>query len=220
VDELSTLYLCTLLRNQVIPSFYILHLSEISVTRLIFIGAPGSGKGTQAQILAQHFQIPHISTGDILRAAVQDQTDLGLQAKSYMDAGDLVPDTLILDLIRDRLAQADASKGWILDGFPRNVAQAEFLDKLLAEIGHQDYVALELSVPDDRLVERLLLRGRADDNEETIRHRLQIYHQKTSPLTAFYQQQQRLRQVDGDRELELVSKDLQAVLASWSWPPE
>jgi adenylate kinase len=184
------------------------------VTRLIFIGAPGAGKGTQAQILAQRFQIPHISTGDILRAAVQDQTDLGLQAKSYMDAGDLVPDTLILDLIRDRLTQADATKGWILDGFPRNVAQAEFLDKLLAEIGHEDYVALELSVPDDRLVERLLLRGRADDNEETIRHRLQIYHQKTSPLTAFYQQQQRLRQVDGYRELELVSKDLQAALAS------
>jgi adenylate kinase len=220
VDGLSTLYLCNLLRKQVIPSLYILYLSESPVTRLIFIGAPGSGKGTQAQILVQRFQIPHISTGDILRAAVQDQTDLGLQAKSYMDAGDLVPDTLILDLIRDRLTQADASKGWILDGFPRNVAQAEFLDKLLAEIGHQDYVALELSVPDDRLVERLLLRGRADDNEETIRHRLQIYHQKTSPLTAFYQQQQRLRQVDGDRELELVSKDLQAVLASWFWPPE
>jgi adenylate kinase len=184
------------------------------VTRLIFIGAPGAGKGTQAQILAQRFQIPHISTGDILRAAVQDQTDLGLQAKAYMDAGDLVPDTLILDLIRDRLAQADASKGWILDGFPRNVAQAEFLDQLLAEIGHQDYVALELSVPDDRLVERLLLRGRADDNEETIRHRLQIYHRKTSPLTAFYQQQHRLHQVDGYRELEVVSKDLQAALTA------
>jgi adenylate kinase len=187
------------------------------LTRLIFIGAPGAGKGTQAQILAERCQIPHISTGDILRAAVKNQTELGLKAKAFMDAGDLVPDSLILDLIRDRLAEADAKNGWILDGFPRNISQAEFLDKLLAEIGQEDYVALELSVPDDALVERLLLRGqadgRADDNESTIRHRLEVYHQKTSPLTAFYHQQQRLRQVDGFRELEVVSQDLQAALA-------
>jgi adenylate kinase len=182
------------------------------LTRLIFIGAPGAGKGTQALILSEQYQIPHISTGDILRAAVQNETELGLKAKAFMDAGDLVPDALILDLIRDRLGQPDAKQGWILDGFPRNVPQAEFLDKLLAEIGQQDYVALELAVPDEALVERLLQRGRADDNEDTIRHRLQVYHQKTSPLTAFYQQQQRLRQVDGFRELEVVSKDLQAAL--------
>jgi adenylate kinase len=182
------------------------------LTRLIFIGAPGAGKGTQAQLLAENFQIPHISTGDILRAAVQDQTELGLKAKAYMDAGDLVPDSLILDLIRDRLAQSDASKGWILDGFPRNVAQAEFLDRLLADIGQQDYVALELAVPDDALVVRLLQRGRADDNEETIRRRLQVYHQQTSPLTAFYEQQQRLRQVNGYQELPVVSAALQAAL--------
>ncbi len=183
------------------------------MTRLIFIGAPGAGKGTQAAILAEHFHIPHISTGDILRAAVKDQTELGIKAKAYMDAGDLVPDTLILDLIRDRLAQSDAATGWILDGFPRNVAQAEFLDKLLAEINQHDYVGLELFVPDDILVERLMLRGRADDNAETIRHRLRVYHQQTSPLTAFYKNQQRLRQVNGHQELEVVAKDLQTALA-------
>jgi adenylate kinase len=182
------------------------------LTRLIFIGAPGAGKGTQAAILAEHFHIPHISTGDILRAAVADQTELGLQAKAYMDAGDLVPDSLILDLIRDRLAQSDAANGWILDGFPRNVAQAEFLDKLLVEINQHDYVGLELFVPDDILVERLMLRGRADDNADTIRRRLGVYHQQTSPLTAFYKNQQRLRQVNGHQELAVVAQDLQAAL--------
>jgi adenylate kinase len=183
------------------------------LTRLIFIGAPGAGKGTQAAILAEHFHIPHISTGDILRAAVKDQTELGVKAKEYMDAGNLVPDSLILDLIRDRLAQSDAATGWILDGFPRNVAQAEFLDKLLVEIDQQDYVGLELFVPDDILVERLMLRGRADDNADTIRHRLGVYHQQTSPLTTFYQNQQRLRQVNGHQELAVVAQDLQAALA-------
>jgi adenylate kinase len=183
------------------------------VARLIFIGAPGAGKGTQAQILASRLGIPHISTGDILRAAVQEQTPLGVKAQAFMDAGDLVPDDLILDLIRDRLAQADAQPGWILDGFPRNVSQAEFLDQLLADIHHQDYVALELAVPDDALVTRLLARGRADDNEKTIRHRLGVYHEKTSPLTAFYQQQQRLRQVDGYQPLEAVSQSLELALA-------
>ncbi len=182
------------------------------MTRLIFIGAPGAGKGTQAQILAENLQIPHISTGDILRTAVKDQTDLGLKAKSYMDAGELVPDSLILDLIRDRLAQSDAISGWILDGFPRNAAQAEFLDQLLVAINQPDYVALELFGPDEVLVERLLLRGRADDNAEVIRKRLVIYHQQTSPLIDFYQKQQRLRRVDGNQELELVSQALQAAL--------
>jgi adenylate kinase len=183
------------------------------MTRLIFIGAPGAGKGTQAQLLAETLQIPHISTGDILRAAVKDQTDLGLKAKSYMDAGELVPDSLILDLIRDRLAQPDAQAGWILDGFPRNAAQAEFLDQLLVEIKQPDYVAIELHVPDEALVERLLLRGRADDNAEVIRKRLVIYHQQTSPLIDFYQKQRRLRRVDGNQELALVANSLQAALA-------
>jgi adenylate kinase len=182
------------------------------MTRLIFIGAPGAGKGTQAQILAENIQIPHISTGDILRAAVKDQTELGLKAKSYMDAGDLVPDSLILDLIRDRLAQSDAATGWILDGFPRNAAQAEFLDQLLIEINQQDYAALELFVPDDVLVERLLLRGRADDNADVIRKRLVIYHQQTSPLIAFYQKQHRMRQVNGNQDLKLVASALKAAL--------
>jgi adenylate kinase len=182
------------------------------MARLIFIGAPGAGKGTQAQILSENLRIPHISTGDILRAAVKDQTELGLKAKSFMDAGDLVPDSLILDLIRDRLSQADALSGWILDGFPRNTSQAEFLDELLVAINQQDYVALELFVPDDVLVERLLLRGRADDNADVIRKRLVVYHQQTSPLTAFYQKQQRLRQVNGNQDLNLVASALQAAL--------
>ncbi len=182
------------------------------MTRLIFIGAPGAGKGTQAQILAENLRIPHISTGDILRTAVKDQTELGLKAKAYMDTGDLVPDSLILDLIRDRLAQEDALTGWILDGFPRNAPQAEFLDALLVAINQPDYVALELFVPDDVLLERLLLRGRADDNADVIRKRLVIYHQQTSPLMDFYRKKQRLRQVNGNQDLKLVGSALQAAL--------
>ncbi len=176
--------------------------------RLIFLGPPGAGKGTQAQILSQNHQIPHISTGDILRAAVAQQTSLGKQAKNYMDGGELVPDSLILDLIQDRLSDSDASNGWILDGFPRNVNQAAFLDKLLEKLNQNANCVLNLEVPDEILVERLLTRKRKDDNEETIRRRLEVYHQDTVPVIDFYHQKKTLKTIDGNQSMEAVTEAL------------
>ncbi len=187
------------------------------MTRLIFLGAPGAGKGTQAQILAANCGIPHISTGDILRAQVKEQTELGIQAQAYMNKGELVPDSLILDMIRARLSQDDAvNAGWILDGFPRNVAQAEFLDRLLIEIGQNYNLAIDLGVPQDRLVARLLerakIQNRPDDTEEVIRRRLVVYDEQTAPLLDYYQQKGVLRSVDGDRELTEVTHHLEALV--------
>jgi adenylate kinase len=187
------------------------------MTRLIFLGAPGAGKGTQAQILAESAGISHISTGDILRAQVKGQTELGLKAKSYMDNGELVPDSLILDMIRARLSQSDAvSAGWILDGFPRNVSQAEFLDRLLAEIGQNYDLAINLDVPQDRLVERLLnratIQNRPDDTEDVIRRRLVVYDEQTLPLIDYYRHKGVYREVNGDRDLAVVTSDLEALV--------
>lgn len=178
--------------------------------RLIFLGPPGAGKGTQAQLLSQSYSIPHISTGDILRAAVQEQTLLGKKAQNYMDRGELVPDELILDLIKERLSQPDAKQGWILDGFPRNVSQAAFLDKLLAQLGLNADTVLNLEVPDEVLIERLLARKRKDDNEETIRRRLEVYHQDTVPVIDYYTNQGSLKAVNGNLAMEEVTKSLQA----------
>jgi adenylate kinase len=182
------------------------------VARLIFLGPPGAGKGTQADTLAHLCNIPHISTGDILRGAVAQQTDLGIKAQSYMDQGELVPDQLILDLVRDRLGQRDIEKGWILDGFPRNVNQAVFLDKLLQEIEQTCDCVVNLEVPDDVLVARLLSRGRKDDSEEVIRNRLQVYREQTAPLIDFYSDRQQLISVDGNRSVEHVNVDLQQII--------
>jgi adenylate kinase len=184
------------------------------VTRLIFLGPPGAGKGTQAGMLAQLSGIPHISTGEILRASAAQQTDLGLKAKSYMDQGELVPDQLVLDLIRDRLSMADATSGWILDGFPRNISQAAFLDSLLNEI-HQSYdCVVNLEVPSEVLVLRLLERGRADDTEETVRNRLNVYNEQTSPLMNYYRDRQKLVSVDGNQPIELVTSELHRIVLS------
>jgi adenylate kinase len=182
------------------------------VPRLIFIGAPGAGKGTQAKTLADVCGIPHISTGDILRSAVANQTPLGVQAKAYMDRGDLVPDSLVVELIRERLDQPDAQKGWILDGFPRNVSQAEFLDTLLDKIQHHYDSVINLDVPDEVLVARLLGRGRADDTEEVIRQRLQVYREQTAPLIEFYHQRDKLVAVNGDQTMAEVTADLKALV--------
>lgn len=177
-------------------------------TRLIFLGPPGAGKGTQAEVLAEALSIPHISTGEILRQSIRDQTTLGKQAKSFVDQGDLVPDSLILDLIRERLQQDDAKTGWILDGFPRNVAQAEFLSTLLSELNQSCDVVLNLEVPDTVLVQRLLGRGRKDDNETTISRRLEVYREQTAPVIKFYQDNGSLKSVDGDRPMEEVTAAL------------
>ncbi|MEO0430106.1 MAG: adenylate kinase [Cyanobacteria bacterium J06656_5] len=180
--------------------------------RVIFLGPPGAGKGTQASFLSKDFGVPHISTGDILRSAVAAKTDLGQKAESYMNAGELVPDDLILDLIRERLNQEDAGKGWILDGFPRNVSQANFLDKLLVEIEQPCECVLNLEVPDNVLISRLLERGRKDDNEDVIRNRLEVYRRQTEPLIEFFRSRQQLVSINGNQSMDSVEADLKQVL--------
>ena len=154
--------------------------------RLILVGPPGAGKGTQAVHLAEHYQIPHISTGDIFRANLQNGTALGLKAKSYMDKGELVPDSLTNEMVKDRLAKDDAKSGFLLDGFPRNVSQAEVLNAMLAESGVLLDAALELSLDNEEIVKRLSIRGRDDDKEEIIRRRLEVYGEQTAPIISFY----------------------------------
>ncbi|PPS45220.1 adenylate kinase [Chroococcidiopsis sp. TS-821] len=185
------------------------------MTRLIFLGAPGAGKGTQAQTLAHHRNIPHVSTGDILRQAMQKQTPLGVRAQDYVSRGELVPDQLVNDLVEERLDEPDAQDGWILDGFPRKVSQAFFLDELLQQKQiHQDVRVINLEVPDDVLIARLLGRGRADDNEEVIRRRLEVYREQTAPLIDFYRDRQQLVSVNGNQSLEEVTAELLNVIDS------
>ena len=181
--------------------------------RLIFLGPPGAGKGTQAQIVADNHKIPHVSTGDILRAAVAQQTPLGQQAKDFMNRGELVPDALILDLIKDRLSYEDATDGWILDGFPRNVNQAAFLEKLLEKLNQSADCVLNLKVPDEVLVTRLLARKRKYYNESTIRRRLEVYHQDTVPVIDFYQTREILKTINGDQTMEEVTQALNQAIA-------
>jgi adenylate kinase len=181
------------------------------VVRLIFLGPPGAGKGTQAKTLASLWEIPHISTGDILRDAVANKTLLGVKAQGYMDAGELVPDQLVIDLVRERLNQSDAQQGWILDGFPRTVSQATFLEELLKEIDqHYDRV-VNFEVPDEVLITRMLSRGRKDDSEDVIRNRLEVYRRQTSPLIDFYQSREQLISIDGDLSIEYVTEKLRAL---------
>ncbi|MBE9039389.1 adenylate kinase [Oscillatoriales cyanobacterium LEGE 11467] len=180
--------------------------------RLIFLGAPGAGKGTQAVNLAQTWQIPHISTGDILRQAVADKSPLGIKAKSYMDGGELVPDSLVIALIEERLSQPDTRMGWILDGFPRNLTQANSLGTLLQRMVQPCDRAVYFTVETEALVERMLARGRKDDNGETIRRRLEVYQEQTTPLVDFYRQQGCLTQIDGNRSVEEVTQALYEAL--------
>jgi len=182
------------------------------VTRLIFMGPPGAGKGTQAKMLSEDMGVPHISTGDILRAAVAEGTSLGQKAEVYMNAGELVPDELMLGLIRERLDQPDAQQGWILDGFPRTVPQAEFLNQLLDDIKQPFDFAVNLDVTDEVIIARLLKRGRQDDDESVIRHRLDVYRQQTEPLIDFYRSRQRLVSINGNQTMESVQANLKQVV--------
>ena len=184
------------------------------MARLIFLGPPGAGKGTQALALAEKLQIPHISTGDILRQALTARSPLGMEAQSYMDRGELVPDNLVQAMVEERFWQSDINSGWILDGFPRTVSQAEFLAELLQKLGHGSVQVINLDVPDDILIERLLGRGRPDDTEEVIRRRLQVYHADTKPLIGFYSDRQQLVYVNGNQPLEAVNTDLHQVLTA------
>lgn len=211
--------------------------------KLIFIGPPGSGKGTQAKRLASRFDIPHISTGDMLREAVADGTELGRQAAPIMAAGGLVSDDLMIGIINDRLAKADAQRGFILDGFPRTIVQAEKLDALVGN-GQPPLRVLQLLVPDDAIVRRITLRrtcascgaiyhlennppandsvcdrcgaeviARPDDTEEAVRKRLESFHRQTMPVAAFYKSKQMLREVDGIGPVDEVFERIEKSLA-------
>lgn len=181
------------------------------MVRLILFGAPGAGKGTQAATLSRTLKVPHISTGDILRSAVANQTALGVEAQTYLNQGDLVPDALVTALIRERLGQGDTQSGWILDGFPRTVPQAQDLEQLLQELNQHCDRVVTLEVPESVLIERMLGRGRRDDTEAVIQNRLQEYHQKTAPLIHFYRDRQQLTAINGNAEVPVVT---QAILHS------
>ena len=206
---------------------------------LIFLGAPGAGKGTQAREVSRHFSIPQISTGDMLREAVRNQTPLGLAAKAKMEAGELVPDEVVCGIVEQRIGQPDCQRGFILDGFPRTIAQAEFVDSMLLAKGKGNPLVFDIKVDRDLLLKRLTgrrtcsvggeiynvyfnppkvegicdkdggkLLQRADDNEETIRQRLVAYEKQTSPLIDYYRRKGFLKEVDGNRAPELITKEL------------
>lgn len=185
--------------------------------RVVFLGPPGSGKGTQAKLLAKRLGVPAVSTGDMLREAVRRETALGRRAKAIMEAGELVPDDVVIGLIRERMAAPDAAAGFLLDGFPRTIAQAEALDRLLEDGGAPLDLVVNLAVPEKALLDRLLGRageeGRSDDRPETIRERLRVYAEKTAPLVAFYESAGLLTHVDGLGTVEEVSGRIDGALA-------
>jgi adenylate kinase len=182
--------------------------------RIILMGPPGAGKGTQGEVLASEWQVPKIAPGDIFRAEISQGTELGLKVKSYSDAGRLVPDAVVIEVIESRLKQDDTQAGWILDGFPRTVAQAEALDLLLAEIAQPYDSVINLDVPDQILIDRLKARaidqGRADDNEDIIKNRLEEYNAKTRPLLEFYGN--KVKQIDGTPSMLEVTETIKKFL--------
>ena len=177
--------------------------------RLLLIGAPGAGKGTQAVKLAEHFGVAHISSGDLLRQHVKDHTAFGAKVKEYVSAGDLVPDQLVLDMLRKPIVEASANGGYVLDGFPRTVDQAEVAYETARELGVAVQVAAYLDVPREELVRRLLARGRgADDTQAVIEHRLEVYDAKTQPMIAYYAEREILVTVDGSQPPDDVTAAL------------
>ena len=171
--------------------------------RLVLVGPPGAGKGTQAVRIAEQLGIPHISTGDLFRANLAEETPLGLEAKGYMDAGNLVPDSVTVGMVKARLADPDAAKGFLLDGFPRTTSQADALGEILSESGDELDAVVELQVSEDVVVERLLARGRSDDTEAVIRNRQQVYRDETAPLLDYYRD--RLGTVDAAGEVAEIT---------------
>ena len=211
--------------------------------KIIMLGAPGAGKGTQAKMIADKYNVPHISTGDIFRANIKNGTELGKEAKTYMDKGLLVPDELTVKILLDRVAQDDCKNGYVLDGFPRTIPQAEVLDKALTELGDKIDFAIDVDVPDaniirrmsgrraclacgatyhiehvppkaegicDRCGEALVLRD--DDKEETVKNRLNVYHEQTQPLIEYYTAKNILKAVDGTVDMQVVFDSIVAIL--------
>lgn len=186
--------------------------------RLLILGAPGAGKGTQAALIAEHRDIPAISTGDIFRKNIADETELGLKVKSILSSGGFVPDDLTIAIVRDRLNERDAQEGFLLDGFPRTPGQVEALDEMLSDQGTSLDAVVELTVDTDEVVQRLLQRaqdqGREDDTEEVIRSRMDLYAEETAPLSSIYRSRGVLIQVDGMGDVEEVTERVRAALDS------
>ena len=212
--------------------------------KIVMLGAPGAGKGTQAIKIADKYDIPHISTGDIFRANIKGGTELGQKAKSYIDKGELVPDEVTIGMLLDRIAQDDCKNGYVLDGFPRTIPQAESLTEALKSQGDRIDFALNIDVPDEAIIKRMSGRRacpkcgatyhivyaapktenicdkcgteliiRSDDKPETVKDRLNVYHQQTEPLIAYYKTAGVLREVDGTQELSKVFEDVVAILS-------
>ncbi len=211
--------------------------------KIVMLGAPGAGKGTQAKMIAEKYGIPHVSTGDIFRANIKNGTELGKEAKTYMDKGELVPDELTVRILLDRVAQEDCKNGYVLDGFPRTIPQAEVLDKELTKLGEQIDFAINVEVPDENIIKRMSGRRaclscgatyhiehvppkkegicdkcgnelvlRDDDKEETVKNRLNVYHQQTQPLIDFYNNKKVLKEVDGTVDMKDVFKAITDIL--------
>lgn len=211
--------------------------------KIIMLGAPGAGKGTQAKKIAEKYSIPHISTGDIFRANIKEGTELGKKAKEYMDKGALVPDELVCDLVVDRISQEDAKNGYVLDGFPRTIPQAEALDAALTKIGEKVDYAIDVDVPDDNIINRMSGRRacvacggtyhiefnptkaegvcdacggqlilRDDDQPETVKNRLKVYHEQTQPLIEYYTKKDILKSVDGTQDMSKVFDSIVGIL--------
>ena len=213
--------------------------------KIIMLGAPGAGKGTQAKKIAEKYMIPHISTGDIFRANIKNGTELGKKAKTYMDQGLLVPDELVVDLVVDRVNQEDCANGYVLDGFPRTIPQAEALDKALAAMDQKMDYAIDVEVPDENIIRRMSGRRacvdcgatyhvvyaptktenicdkcngtlilRDDDKPETVKKRLDVYHEQTQPLIEYYTNSEILREVDGTIDIEDVFGEIVKILGA------
>lgn len=213
--------------------------------KIIMLGAPGAGKGTQAKRIAQRYGIPHVSTGDIFRANIKNGTELGMKAKAYMDAGNLVPDEITIGMLLDRIHEADCEKGYVLDGFPRTIPQAESLTAALKERGEKMDYAIDVDVPDENIINRMSGRRaclacgatyhiaynppkkegvcdqcgeplvlRKDDKPETVKNRLEVYHQQTQPLIDYYKKEGILAQVDGTQNMDQVFEDIVKILGA------
>lgn len=191
---------------------------NVSASRLIIVGPPGAGKGTQTARIVEKLGIPAISTGDIFRVNVSQETELGVLAKSYMDKGEYVPDTVTNDMVKDRLSQDDAKDGFLLDGYPRTVAQVEALDGMLTELGVELDAVVLLDVDNEAIIQRLIQRGaeqgRSDDTEETIRRRIEVYSEQTSPLVDIYSERGLIKRVDGMKDIDAVTADILSVLGA------